>query len=126
MSDDALTHVTQFDAPPETVMQVSPLVRRIVCDNPGPFTFTGTCTYIVGRGEVAVIDPGPEHEAHRAAILDALAGETVSHIVLTHTHRDHSPGARALSEATGAPIVGCAPASGRNRPSPRLENDAES
>ncbi len=109
MSDDALTHVTQFDAPPEAVQHVSPLVRRVVCDNPGPFTFTGTCTYIVGRGEVAVIDPGPENEAHCAAILDALRGEAVSHIVLTHTHRDHSPGARALSEATGAAIVGCAP-----------------
>lgn len=109
MSDDALTHATQFDAPAESVVQVSPLVRRIVCDNPGPFTFTGTCTYIVGRGEVAVIDPGPDNAGHLAAILDAVRGETVSHIVLTHTHRDHSPGARALSQATGAPVVGCAP-----------------
>ena len=110
MTDDTtLTHAAAFDDPAETVTQVSPLVRRIVCDNPGPFTFTGTCTYIVGRGAVAIIDPGPENDAHLAALLDAVKGERVRHIVLTHTHRDHSPAARALAERTGADIVGCAP-----------------
>lgn len=110
MTDDtALTHATQFDAKAETVAQLSPLVRLVVCDNPGPFTFTGTCTYIVGRGAVAIIDPGPENDGHVAALLDAVKGESVRHIVLTHTHRDHSPAARALAEKTGAKIVGCAP-----------------
>lgn len=110
MTDDtALTHATQFDAKAETVAQLSPLVRLVVCDNPGPFTFTGTCTYIVGRGAVAIIDPGPENDGHVAALLDAVKGESVRHIVLTHTHRDHSPAARALAERTGAKIVGCAP-----------------
>lgn len=88
---------------------VSPLVRRIVAGNASAFTCTGTCSYIVGRGTVAVIDPGPENAAHLDALLAAIAGETVSHIVVTHTHRDHSPGARAIRAATGAPIVGCAP-----------------
>lgn len=110
MTDDTtLSHATQFDAKAETVTQLSPLVRLVVCDNPGPFTFTGTCTYIVGRGSVAIIDPGPDNDGHVAALLDAVKGETVGHIVLTHTHRDHSPAARALAEKTGAKIVGCAP-----------------
>ncbi|KPF74727.1 MBL fold metallo-hydrolase [alpha proteobacterium AAP81b] len=87
----------------------SPLVRRLLAHNPSPFTFTGTGTFVVGRGEVAVIDPGPADEAHIAALLDGLAGETVSHIVVTHTHMDHSPAAPAIKAATGATIVGCAP-----------------
>ncbi len=88
--------------------QVSPLIRRVTAANPGPFTFKGTGTYIVGRGAVAVIDPGPEMEDHLAALLAALAGERVSHILVTHHHADHSPLARALSAATGAPVYGCA------------------
>lgn len=110
MTDDTtLAHATQFDAKAETVTQLSPLIRRVVCDNPGPFTFTGTCTYIVGHGDVAIIDPGPENEGHVAALLDAVKGETVRHIVLTHTHRDHSPASRMLAVKTDASIVGCAP-----------------
>lgn len=96
-----------FAAPAEQVVQISPLVRRVVADNPSPFTFTGTCSYIVGRGSVALIDPGPALPGHIDALLAAVGGETVSHIVVTHTHMDHSPGARILKEATGAPIVGC-------------------
>ena len=107
--DTTLSHATQFDAKAETVTQLSPLIRLVVCDNPGPFTFTGTCTYIVGRGNVAIIDPGPDNDGHVAALLDAVKGESVRHIVITHTHRDHSPAARALAEKTGAKIVGCAP-----------------
>ena len=95
------------------VAPVSPLVRRVLAHNPGPFTYTGTGTYIVGRqepgGTVAIIDPGPDDPAHIAALLAAVAGETVSHIVVTHTHRDHSPAAPAVKAATGASIVGCAP-----------------
>jgi len=89
--------------------QVSPLIRRVVANNPGPFTFLGTGTYIVGQGEVAVIDPGPDLPEHLDAILAALQpGETVSHILVTHHHSDHSPLARPLQEKTGAPIYGCA------------------
>lgn len=84
------------------VDQVSPLLRRIIANNPGPFTFTGTGTYIIGAGQVAVVDPGPMDEAHLAALMQALDGETVSHILITHTHRDHSPLAARLKELTGA------------------------
>ena len=88
--------------------QVSPLIRRVTANNLGPFTFKGTGTYIVGKGEVAVIDPGPDDPAHLAAILAAVAGERVTHILITHHHSDHSPLAGALKAATGATIYGCA------------------
>lgn len=90
------------------VETLSPLVRRLLAPNPSPFTFTGTQTHIVGHAELAVIDPGPDLAVHIDAILAATAGERIAAIVCTHTHRDHSPGARALAAATGAPIVGCA------------------
>jgi glyoxylase-like metal-dependent hydrolase (beta-lactamase superfamily II) len=89
--------------------QVSPLIRRWVINNPSPFTFTGTCCYIVGHGKVAVIDPGPGQPGEAEALLKALHNETVETIVITHTHRDHSPGARTLQTLTGAPIAGCKP-----------------
>lgn len=96
--------------PSGVLTRVSPTIRRLIADNPGPFTFTGTCSYIVGEGRVAIVDPGPAgQDRHIAALLDAVRGETVSHIVVTHSHRDHSPGARALKAATGTPIVGCGP-----------------
>jgi glyoxylase-like metal-dependent hydrolase (beta-lactamase superfamily II) len=88
--------------------QVSPLIRRVVANNPGPFTFKGTGTYIVGRGEVAVIDPGPDLPEHLASILKAVEGERVTHIAITHHHSDHSPLAGPLKAATGATIYGCA------------------
>ncbi|ONG50035.1 MBL fold metallo-hydrolase [Pseudoroseomonas deserti] len=85
-------------------------VRRIRCGNPGAFTFLGTNTYLIGEGgSVAVLDPGPLDEAHHAAILAALQGETVSHILVSHTHRDHSPGAAPLAAATGARTAGFGP-----------------
>jgi glyoxylase-like metal-dependent hydrolase (beta-lactamase superfamily II) len=108
MSEE-LTFDLDFDPPAGACVQVSPLVRRIVADNPSPFTFRGTCSYIVGTGTVAIIDPGPDSPAHIAALLDAVRGETVSHIVVSHTHRDHSPAAKAVKAATGALIVGCGP-----------------
>jgi glyoxylase-like metal-dependent hydrolase (beta-lactamase superfamily II) len=97
---------------PETVDQIAPGLRRILCDNPSPFTFRGTNTYLVGTGGgIAVIDPGPVHAGHLAAILDALAeGERITHILTTHAHGDHTPGARPLSDATGAPILAYGPA----------------
>jgi len=94
-----------------SVERLSPLVRRVLAPNPSPFTFTGTQTYIVGTGDVAVIDPGPAIEEHVEALLAAVGGERVSAIVCTHTHRDHSPATRPMQQATGAPIIGCAPLS---------------
>ena len=77
-----------MDAPAGEMRQLSPLVRRLVAGNGGPFTFTGTCTYIVGKGNVAVIDPGPDSAEHMAVLLEALRGETTTDIVNTQTHRD--------------------------------------
>jgi glyoxylase-like metal-dependent hydrolase (beta-lactamase superfamily II) len=87
--------------------QVSPLIRRVVAANPGPFTFKGTGVYIVGHGDVAVIDPGPDMDGHLDVLLNATKGETVTHIFVTHGHADHSPAARLLSAATGAKIYAC-------------------
>lgn len=92
-----------------TVAGLTPLVRRVVARNPSAFTFHGTGTYIIGRGRVAVIDPGPDDPAHVGALLDAVRGETVSHILVTHTHRDHSPATAALQQATGAPSFAFGP-----------------
>ena len=97
------------DWPTGRIETVHPLVRRLLAPNPSPFTYTGTQTYIVGRGEVAVIDPGPDLPDHVEAIREALGGERVKAIICTHTHRDHSPASRPLAAATGAPVVGCAP-----------------
>src|SRR4051812_42982718 len=108
MSDD-LAFDTEFAAPQDECVALSPLVRRVVAGNPGPFTFRGTCSYIVGRDAVAIIDPGPDLPEHVEALLNAVRHETVTHIVVSHTHRDHSPAARAVKAATGAPIVGCGP-----------------
>jgi glyoxylase-like metal-dependent hydrolase (beta-lactamase superfamily II) len=95
------------------VDQVSPLIRRVIAANPGPFTFTGTGTYIVGRpgagAGVAVIDPGPPDDAHLAALLAAVEGQSVSHVLVTHTHRDHSPLARPFAAAVGAPVLAARP-----------------
>lgn len=88
---------------------ISPLIRRITARNPGSFTFHGTGTYLVGHGNVAVIDPGPADPAHIQAILAATAGETITHILVTHTHMDHSPGAAPLRQATDAPSFGFGP-----------------
>ena len=88
--------------------QVSPLIRRVVANNPGPFTFKGTGTYIVGRGDLAVIDPGPDMDDHLEAILAATAGERITHIFVTHNHADHSPLSRPLAARTGATIYACA------------------
>ena len=108
MSDD-IPFDKSFDLAPGRVEEVAPLVRRLVCNNPGPFTFKGTVSYIVGRGEVAIIDPGPDDARHAAALLDAVRGETVSHIFVTHTHRDHSPNVPRIKAATGARTFGEGP-----------------
>jgi glyoxylase-like metal-dependent hydrolase (beta-lactamase superfamily II) len=111
MSDD-IPFDKSFDLAPETVEEVVPGVRRVLADNPSPFTFKGTVSYIVGRGRVAIIDPGPLDEAHIAALLDAVRGETVTHIFVTHTHRDHSPAVPRIKAATGATVL----AEGPHRP----------
>jgi glyoxylase-like metal-dependent hydrolase (beta-lactamase superfamily II) len=102
--------MTGMDAAPYgRTEEIAPGVRRLLADNPSPFTYSGTQTYIVGTSEVAVIDPGPDLADHVDAILAATAGQRVAAILCTHTHRDHSPASRPLAAATGAPIVGCAP-----------------
>ena len=111
MSDD-IPFDKSFDLAPETVEEVVPGVRRVLANNPSPFTFKGTVSYIVGRGRVAIIDPGPLDEAHIAALLDAVRGETVTHIFVTHTHRDHSPAVPRIKAATGAMVL----AEGPHRP----------
>lgn len=90
----------------EVMLRVAPGVRRIVANNPTPFTFKGTNTYVVGEGELAVIDPGPEDEAHIDALLKAVAGERITHILVTHTHRDHTGAVNELKARTGAPVLG--------------------
>ncbi len=83
------------------VDQVSPLIRRVIANNPGPFTYVGTGVYIIGTGEVAVIDPGPMKEEHFDALKAALQGERVTHVLVTHGHSDHSPLAQPLAEWAG-------------------------
>lgn len=90
--------------------QVAPLVRRITCRNPSPYTFTGTQTYLVGTRDIAVIDPGPDDRMHLAAVQGALnPGQRITHIAVTHSHRDHSPGAAVLARETGAKIYAFGP-----------------
>ena len=101
--------------------QVSPLILRVVANNPGPFTYFGTGAYIVGQGEVAVIDPGPALDEHLEAILAATAGETITHILVTHHHLDHSPLAAPLKARTGATIYGCPLGHAIDAPEVRME-----
>ena len=103
-TEDDIPFNRDFPLAPGVVDEVVPGVRRILCNNPSPFTFTGTNSYIVGHGRVAIIDPGPDDEAHAKALLDAVRGETVTHILVTHTHRDHSPNAARIKAATGATV----------------------
>jgi glyoxylase-like metal-dependent hydrolase (beta-lactamase superfamily II) len=93
-----------LDLAPDTVDEPVPGIRRVMADNPGPFTFKGTMSYIVGRGQVAIVDPGPADERHIAALLDAVRNETVAAIFVTHTHRDHSPAVPAIKAVTGATV----------------------
>jgi glyoxylase-like metal-dependent hydrolase (beta-lactamase superfamily II) len=103
---------------------VSPLIRRIVARNPGPYTAQGTGTYVVGRGHVAIIDPGPALASHVAAILAAMRGETIDHLLITHTHLDHSPASAAIQRATGAKTYGFGPHS-KVKTGPSAEEGAD-
>ena len=91
-----------FDLAPDTVDEVAPGVRRVMANNPGPFTFKGTGVYIAGGKDVAVIDPGPDDASHVDALKRALEGRRVTHILVTHTHSDHSPAAKPLKAWCGA------------------------
>lgn len=104
-----LQHDLSFDPRHGEAVEVAPGVRRLTVNNPGPFTFHGTNTYLIGETEVAVLDPGPEDEAHLQAILRATHGQTVTAILVSHTHKDHSPAAARLAALTGAQVLGCAP-----------------
>jgi glyoxylase-like metal-dependent hydrolase (beta-lactamase superfamily II) len=112
-----------FPLAPGIVEEVVPGVRRVLCNNPSPFTFSGTVSYIVGRGKVAIIDPGPDNEAHAKALLEAVRRETVTHILVTHTHNDHSPNTGRIKTATGATVY----AEGPHRASrPQYESEKAS
>jgi glyoxylase-like metal-dependent hydrolase (beta-lactamase superfamily II) len=121
MSEDIPFDKT-FDLPPGQVEEIVPGVRRLLANNPSPFTFKGTVSYIIGHGNVGIVDPGPADEQHIAALLAAVRNESVTHILVTHTHRDHSPAAMAVKAATGATIIG----EGPHRPArPLLIGEAE-
>src|SRR5438874_2623396 len=108
-SAEAVPFDTDFTGPYGKPVQVSGLIVRLLTRNPSPFTFKGTSVTIVGHDQVAVIDPGPDDPEHLQCLRDALRGKRVSHILVTHTHRDHSPAARALKQWTGAPTYGFGP-----------------
>jgi glyoxylase-like metal-dependent hydrolase (beta-lactamase superfamily II) len=125
MADDeseSYPFVAAREPPPRAPTRVSPMVRRLVAPNASPFTFNGTCTYILGQGQVAIVDPGPDDDAHLSALLAAIDGERVETILITHTHRDHSPGARKLRAATGARVIGAAPFTPRGDGSTGLDS----
>lgn len=126
----AIPFVRDIDPAYGRSVEVSPLIRRVTANNPGPFTYLGTGVYIVGREEVAVIDPGPDDPAHLEALLNALRGERVTHILVTHFHMDHLPAAIPLAKATGARIYARPIERALSRPAagagaPKLEEDAD-
>src|SRR5690606_8022159 len=101
----AIEFDTHFDPAYGSAVEVAPGIRRMTVNNPSPFTFYGTNTYLLGHDTLAVIDPGPEDEAHYAALMEAICGRPVSHIFVSHTHKDHSPLAARLKAETGAPVL---------------------
>ncbi len=104
------------------LQEIGPGIRRALAPNPGPFTLYGTGTYVIGSGRVAVVDPGPSIEEHIEAIVRGLEGETITHILVTHTHLDHSPGSALLQGFTDAPTYGFGPhGSGRAGGERRIE-----
>ncbi len=105
----AIAFLSTYDALPGEAMALSPLVTRVLCPNPGPYTFTGTNSYVLGDAQVVVVDPGPVVESHLDALVAAVAGRPVVAIALTHTHSDHSPAAAELARRTGAPTYGFGP-----------------
>ncbi|MFD1695153.1 MBL fold metallo-hydrolase [Roseibium aestuarii] len=104
-----MDHQRAFEPAYGTAVEVADGIRRMTVRNPGPFTFHGTNTYLIGTGDVAILDPGPDNAEHLEALLAATKGQRIAAILVSHTHMDHSPGARRLKAATGAPIIGCGP-----------------
>lgn len=104
------------------VERVAPSIRRVIAENPSKFTYRGTGTYLVGDGDVVVVDPGPELDSHRDSLAAALDGERVRGILVTHCHADHSPLSRWLAAETGAPTFGFGP---HPRPDPALEPEPD-
>ena len=98
--------VRNFEFEYGVLAQLSPLIQRVIANNPGPFTYTGTGVYIIGDKDVAVIDPGPDMAEHRAALDKALEGRRVSHVLMTHHHIDHSPLAIPLARDHGCEVYG--------------------
>ena len=122
----AIPFIREFDVPYHEPVRVSPLIERVLANNPGPFTFKGTGVYIVGNKDVAVIDPGPLIDEHIAALKRALEGKTVSHILVTHTHSDHSPAAAPLKQWCGAKTYAFGPhGSGHHEDGPRVEEGGD-
>jgi glyoxylase-like metal-dependent hydrolase (beta-lactamase superfamily II) len=105
----AIVFERNFEAPYEVLIPVAPRIRRLLANNPSPFTYKGTSITVIGEGRVVVIDPGPDDPHHLAALRAALKDETVTNIFITHTHKDHSPAARALKLWTGAKTYGFGP-----------------
>ncbi|MEI9995774.1 MAG: MBL fold metallo-hydrolase [Rhizomicrobium sp.] len=117
----AIPFIREFEPRYGEEVRVTPLVSRIVANNPGPFTFMGTGVYIVGGDEVAVIDPGPDLPEHVEALKRALAGRRVTHILVTHCHSDHSPAARPLKAWSGAKTYAFGPHNAGRQDGPKLE-----
>ena len=115
-----MKHNREFDPNYGTAIELAPGVRRLTANNPGPFTFHGTNTYLIGTRHLIVLDPGPASPEHVEALLKAADGATIEAILVSHTHMDHSPGARLLKATTGAPIVGCGP---HKSARPLMENE---
>lgn len=115
-----------FDAPYGACLSVAPRIRRVLAPNPGPFTFKGTGVYIVGARDVAVIDPGPDIAAHIEALKRAVNGRRITHILVTHTHKDHSPAAAALKTWSGAKTFAYGPhGSGGNDDGAKVEEGGD-
>lgn len=104
-----MKHDRVFEPNYGTAIEVADGIRRLTCQNPGPFTFHGTNTYLVGTHDIVVIDPGPADDVHIDNILRSAGAHAIKAILVSHTHADHSPGARKLQVQSGAPIVGCGP-----------------
>src|SRR5207244_3592504 len=114
-----------FDAPYGECLQVAPRIARLLAPNPGPFTFKGTGVYILGERDVVVVDPGPDIPAHIDALKRALAGKRVTHILITHTHRDHSPAAAALKAFCRAKAYAYGPHRGGDEDAVRVEEGGD-
>lgn len=123
----AIPFVKDVHFAPGVPDRVAPRIRRVIAANPGPFTYTGSGTYVIGDGDVAVIDPGPDDDAHLDALLKALEGERVTHVLITHTHRDHCGLARRFADACKAPVLGFGPHPVRDKATdaPALDEGAD-